>query len=160
VTDTSTTIGRFPIAQLSGGAGALTRDVILQGSNWTGSDQEGLALNSAGDLYVSRYGNADIRMLNAAGIAAIVGAGVSNPAPTAIITVNGVVPDRIRFDNAGNLWVADYDHARVVRVPAASLAASGAVDPDIILTGGGTLGNGGSTGPQGLSFFAGFGPVR
>jgi hypothetical protein len=148
-------------ASPNGAAGAATLEITLTGANWPGSMQD-IAINAAGDLLVSRYtaNGADLRRLAAATIAGL--SGSSNTAPTAIYTTTDLSGwGSIRFDAAGNLWGASYNTPRYVRFPVAQVTgASGAITADIILTGGGTFGNGGATGPTGLLMFPGTGPVR
>lgn len=58
-----------------------------------------------------------------------------NPAPLITLTsatFNG--PISLCFDSGGNLWVANDNNSRIYRIPVASLGASGAVVPDIILS--------------------------
>lgn len=58
-----------------------------------------------------------------------------NPAPLITLTsatFNG--PFSLCFDTSGNLWAANGNNSRIYRIPAASLTASGAVTPDIILS--------------------------
>jgi hypothetical protein len=159
-TSGSASVSRF--AGLTGAPGALTAEIILTGSEWPSSKQ-GLALNAVGDLLVSRWAagsGADIRRLAAATIAGL--SGTSNTAPTAIYTVSGLSGlEQIRFDHAGNLWCAAYDNFRIARIPAAQASgATATVVPDIVLTGGGALGNGGAQSIVGLLMFPGTGPVR
>jgi hypothetical protein len=102
-------------------------------------------------------------MLNAAGIAAIVGAGASNPAPTVIITSTELRgAEGLAFDYAGRLWTASYDNCQIIRFAAADLTSTGSKTPDVILTGGGALGNdsGGAIGPLAVRFFSGYGPMK
>lgn len=155
----TTALRRF--TNLAGAAGAATADVEIVGANWP-SGLDGIAVSPGGDLWVGRYsGGGDLRMLDAAGIAAIVGLGVQDPVPTVIITSTELAGAEFPvFDYAGNLWVASYDNTRVLRFPAASLTTSGAKTPDIVLRGGGLLGNGSATGPVVMRFQPGFGPVR
>lgn len=157
----TTTLQRFSAATVAGAPGALTVDVNISGSNWPSTGQS-LAVSSGGDIWRSRYaGGGDLRMLNAAGIAAIVGAGPSNPAPTVIITSTELQgAEGIIFDYSGQLWTVSYDNHRIMRFAAADLTSSGAKTPNLILTGGGVLGNGGSIGPVGLRWFPGYGPLR
>jgi hypothetical protein len=153
-------VTRYP--GFNGPPGVLAPDVYINGANWPGSRQS-LAINRNGDLWVSNYvaGAGTIRMLNAAGIAALVGAGLSNPVPTVVITSTELVGcEGLCFDYGGNLWVSSYDNTRLLRFAAASLTTSGAKTPDIILTGGGRLGNGGATGPLFPRMFQGYGPLR
>jgi hypothetical protein len=153
-------IVRYPGA--NGPPGVLTADVIINGGNWPGSRQS-IAFNRAGDLFVSNYvaGAGGVRRLDAAGIAAIVGAGLSNPVPTNTYTITGFQGiEGICFDYAGNLWVTGYDNTRLGLVLAADLTTSGAKVPSVVLTGGGRLGNGGATGPLFPSLHQGFGPLR
>jgi hypothetical protein len=161
VMDTAT-VGVLRYPGINGPPGALTPDVYINGGNWPGSRQS-IAISRAGDLFVSNYvaGAGGVRRLNAAGIAAIVGAGLSNPVPTNTYTITGFTGiEGICFDYAGNLWVTGYDNTRLGLVLAADLATSGAKVPAIVLTGGGRLGNGGATGPLFPKLLQGFGPLR
>lgn len=161
VTDGSSRINRYN--NVGAAPGALVADVEINGANWP-SQRTGLAISEAGNLWVANYvaGAGSIRMLNAAGIAAIVGAGLSNPAPTLTITgVDGFLGiDRIAFDYGGNLWLSAFDTTRVGRIPAAQLGTGGTKTCDIVLTGGGALGDGNNSGPEHIRFFPGYGPRR
>lgn len=151
---------RYP--GINGAPGLLLADVQINGANWPGSRQS-CAVASNGDLWVSNYvaGAGALRMLRAASIAALVGAGLSNPAPDVTITVNGFLGlEGLAFDYAGNLWVTGYDNTRLGMLAAADLATSGAKTPVIVLTGGGRLGNGGATGPLFPRLHQGFGPLK
>lgn len=155
--DSSSAINRY---NNPAGIPPLTTDVVIAGSNWP-SSREGLAISSVGNFYSFRYNASDIRMLDAAGIAAIVGAGPSNPAPTAIITSTQLSGCEFSaFDYADNLWAVSYNNARILRFDAADLLTSGAKTPSIVLTGGGALGTGSATGPVCVRMFHGTGPVR
>lgn len=145
---------------LNGAPGVGVGDVQLTGSNWP-ANRQGMAVSSIGDLYSARYAGTELaRMITAATIAGLVGAGPSNPVPN-IITSN-----ELRgagwpvFDYAGNMWMPSYDNTRILRFAAADLLASGTISPSIVLTGGGTLGNGGSTGPSAMRAWIGTGPLK
>jgi hypothetical protein len=147
---------------LLGAPGALTKDVSILGSNWPTSHQ-GLAMNAAGDLFVSNYatGAGSIRVANAALITSLVGAGASNPVPSLTFTSADLKgAEFIIFDYAGNLWAASFDTPQIARFPAAQLGVSGVITADIVLTGGGMLGDGVSNGLVGIRFFPGYGPLR
>jgi hypothetical protein len=145
---------------LAGAAGAATLEINLTGANWP-TVQQDIAVNAAGDLFVSRYtSGGNLKKLAAATIAGL--SGTSNTAPTAVYTcadINGW--EYTRFDHAGNLWVASYNNAKYARIPAAQLTgASGVITADIVLSGGGAFGDGSATGPNGMLMFPGTGPVR
>jgi hypothetical protein len=147
---------------VTGAGGAIVADVHFAGSNWPGSSQ-GVAVAANGDVWRSNYaaGAGTLRMVTAAQVTAAIGAGSSNTVPTVIITSTDLTgAEFIAFDYSGNLWAVSYDNTRILRFAAADLTSSGAKTPDIILTGGGTLGNGSATGPLVIRFFPGFGPVR
>lgn len=58
-----------------------------------------------------------------------------NPVPTIVLTsATFNLPTSLQFDSAGNLWGCNDNNNKIWRIPAASLGASGAVVPDIILT--------------------------
>lgn len=162
--DGSSAAARY--TNFAGAPGAAVSDVLLQGSNWTsgaGSMQH-CAVSRGGDFWLVRYvfgATGPVRMANAALIASLVGAGPSNPAPSVDITINGFPGlEGCAFDYAGNLWLCSYDSPRVGCVLAADLTTSGAKTPAIVLTGGGRLGDGNATGPVGVRFAKGFGPLR
>lgn len=154
----SSALNRY--AGLAGAAGAATLEISLTGGNWP-SGQQDVAVNAAGDVFVSRYtGGGNLKRIAAATVAGL--SGTSNTAPTAIYTSTDMSGwGHIRFDHAGNLWAASYDNTRYCRFPAAQVTgSSGAITPDIILTGGGAFGDGSATGPTGMLMFPGTGPAR
>lgn len=159
--DGNTQINRY--TNLNGAPGAGVADVSIGGGNWPASRQ-GIAISSGGNLYTARFVNNsvnDIRMLDAAGIAAIVGLGLQNPVPTAIITCPDLVGcEYIVFDYLGNLWATGFNSCKVVMLRASDLLTSGSKSAAIVLTGGGELGDGVNIGPTCIRFFPGFGPVR
>jgi hypothetical protein len=147
---------------VNGAGGVIANDVTFVGSNWPAAGQ-GVAIDGSGNLYRSNYvtNAGSIRRVNAATIAAAVGAGPLNQVPDFTYTVpsmGGI--EYIFFDHAGNLWGVAYEAASIFRINVADLGSSGAKIPDIVLGGGGTLGNGNATGPVGLRPFKTFGPLR
>ncbi len=77
---------------------------------------EGLALDSAGDLYIADYARETIRKINALGIiSTVAGNGLNNfggdggPATSAALAE----PQSVSVDPAGNLYIADFQNHRV-----------------------------------------------
>jgi DNA-binding beta-propeller fold protein YncE len=85
---------------------------------------KGVAVDSAGNLYIADYGNNRIRLVTAAtgNISTIVGNGTSaysgDGGPAASAEVSD--PYAVALDNAGNLYIADYGNNRIRKVTAAT----------------------------------------
>jgi sugar lactone lactonase YvrE len=102
----------------------------------------GVAVDSAGNLYIAEYGNNRIRKVTLAGVISTVAgngtkgfSGDGGPATSA--KLNG--PTGIAVDSAGNLYIADYGNSRIRMVTSAGVISTVAGD--------GTSGFGGDGGP-------------
>jgi len=103
------------------------------------NDQQGLAVDSAGNLYIADVQNNRIRIVNPAGTITtfagngtpFAGAGVGdgNPATSASV----LTPRGVTVDSAGNLFIADTGHARIRKVLPGS--GGGAGNPTISANG-------------------------
>lgn len=84
----------------------------------------GLALDSAGDLFIADFGDGRIRKVNAAGIISTVAGngsfGYSGPATSTSL----YGPMGVAVDTAGNLIVADYLNERVFKVAPNGIVAT------------------------------------
>jgi uncharacterized protein (TIGR03437 family) len=101
-------------------------------------DPAGLAVDSAGNLYLADYGNNRIRKVSGGVIATVAGGGASlgdNGPPT---SARLSLPYGVAVDSAGNLYVADWGNNRIRKV-------SGGVITTV--AGNGTRGFSGDNGP-------------
>jgi uncharacterized protein (TIGR03437 family) len=94
------------------------------------NQQQGLAVDSAGNLYIADVLNNRVRKMNTAGIistfagngtAGVLGNGDGKPATNASV----VEPRGVAVDSAGNLFIADTGHGLIRKVTAAPGGASG-----------------------------------
>ncbi len=124
-----TTVAGIGTAGFLGDGGPATQAQI----KLAGAPMAGLALDSAGNLYVADWGNNRIRMINTAGVITTVagGGGIQvqrdnpwgdgKPATMA----NLLQPRGVFVDSVGNLYIADTGHSQVRKVT----AGSGVVTP-------------------------------
>jgi hypothetical protein len=93
-----------------------------------------------GDLFVNAYaqGNGIISRLSPSELS------TSNAAFTPSIQISVPGSDGIALGTGGDLWVADWDHNRVLKFGASDLHASGAPTPTIVLSN--------ISGPEGIAF--------
>jgi hypothetical protein len=129
----------YTAAQLQAGGVGIVPTVFWTGANFTGpalGATTGLALDSKGFLWCANFSGSTIRAWNT------IGAVSGNPAPNVLLTsasFAGVYT--VAFDAAGNLWTQNAFDNRLLRIPKASLGASGVVVPDIVITSTIALGN-------------------
>lgn len=105
---------------------SVAMSVIWAGSNTAGAT--GIAFGPTGLLWVGGYaaGAGTVKAFDPTNPVS------GNPAPTIALTSTSFVGvEDIAFDAAGNLWVLNFDNKHLIRIPAASLGASGAVVPDV-----------------------------
>jgi sugar lactone lactonase YvrE len=77
----------------------------------------GVAVDGAGNLYITDFGNEDVRMVSAAGtISTLVGNGIGDGGLGVFGFLNQ--PYGVARDNAGNTYVSDTNHDRVRKVTA------------------------------------------
>ncbi|MGE0131648.1 MAG: BACON domain-containing carbohydrate-binding protein [Blastocatellales bacterium] len=102
---------------------------------------EGLAIDSAGNLYISTISDGRVRKVNLTTgiISTVVGGGTDYPGDGGLATKALIRPAGIAFDAVGNLHIADYD-GRIRRVS----AATGIITT---IAGRGDSSNGGDGGP-------------
>ncbi len=119
-------------AQLTASNAALVPTVYWHGTNFGGSNQAAVSELTIGQgalIWATDYPDNKIKAWDMRTPTS------GNPAPVITLTsttFNG--PTGITFDTSGNLWVCNDNDSRVYRIPKASLGASGAVVPDIILS--------------------------
>jgi uncharacterized protein (TIGR03437 family) len=110
-----TTVAGGAIAGFSGDNGPATSALLTY--------PEGVAVDSAGNLYIADPGNFRIRKVANGVITTVVGGGTpvggSGPATSAQL----VSPSGVAIDSAGNLYVADADGNRVWKVSNGVIAA-------------------------------------
>jgi hypothetical protein len=120
----------FSAAQLEAGGLAVVPVIFWRGSNFSGTGLGGvvgLSVGANGFIWTTAIDN----KLRAWDPSTAVGL---NPAPAITLTcATFSFPYALTFDRAGNLWVQNGNDNRLQRIPAASLAASGAVAADVII---------------------------
>lgn len=123
----------FTQAQLNVTNTAILPSVFWSGSNFPGGGGNnavsGICFGPTGLLWVASYSGNKISAYDPRSPSS------GNPAPLIVLTsttFNG--PIWVCFDTAGNLWACNDNNSLIYRIPAASLAASGAVVPDVILS--------------------------
>lgn len=120
----------FAAAQLLASSTATESPVVI----WSGANvvgPSGMAFGPSGLLWVANYvlGGGTIKAYSPVDPVS------GNPAVVINLTSASFVGvTDLAFDAAGNLWALSFDNGHLLRIPAASLAASGAVVPDINIT--------------------------
>ncbi|MBH0186023.1 MAG: hypothetical protein HP477_11600 [Nitrospira sp.] len=129
-----TTVAGTGVAGFSGDGGPATAAQLHA--------PHGVAVDTAGNLWIAERDNYRIRKVDAAGvITTVAGTGVQGfsgdggPATAAQL----VSPNGVAVDTAGNLWIADYDSHRIRKVDAAGVITT--------VAGTGVLGFSGDGGP-------------
>jgi hypothetical protein len=141
------TIGMAATLAVGQAAGAtnLTTNVCLNAGAATAtglSGTRGMAVDSAGNLWVSDYGNNRVLKYPApitAGEAAtvvlgqtnLVGQGSANQGLAAPTAATFNLPSGLAFDSTGNLWVADEQNNRVLMYPPAAQVTNGAATVEL-----------------------------
>ncbi len=132
---TPSRIMRIPKANLSSGGGNKT-DIILTGAAFKGA--QAIAFDAQGNLWVANYGKHDVVKIPADRLRAS-DEGVNElqsitcmSKPPVINTLSS--PKGMAFDRQGNLWVGYFGPNVIVQIPAAQLAQSGKITPDIQIT--------------------------
>jgi len=81
------------------------------------SNTYGMAMDIAGNVYVADWNNNRIRKINTAGIiSTVAGGGTSTADGVPAITASLSHPTGVAVDNAGNIYIADYNHRLVRKV--------------------------------------------
>jgi len=106
------------------------------------NEPEDVAVDNTGNVYIADYGNSKIRKINTSGvISTIAGTGSpgyggdNGPAISAILNL----PTGVAADNAGNVYIADYQNNRIRKVDTSGTIAT--------IAGTGTAGYSGDGGP-------------
>lgn len=124
----------FTADQIQNGGSGVAPAVYWHGTNVTGvglGSTCNMAMAPNGYLWVTDTTNSPYRLRAWDTKTPVSG----NPAPAVILTCASFSgPYSLTFDRSGNLWVQNGFDNRLQRIPAASLAASGAVVADIIIT--------------------------
>jgi len=141
IADAISTFAGNGTAGFSGDGGSATNASL--------SSPVGLAVDAAGNLFISDYGNSSVRRVDTNGIITTVAgnqisqfSGDGGPATNASL----FQPRGLTFDRAGNLFIADYQNSRVRRV-----------DTNGVITTVAGVGFNNNFGDGGLAFWAGVG---
>jgi len=124
----------FSASQLAAGGAAVAPVVVWSGSNFGAGaggvgHTSGAAISPAGLLWVASLRSNTLKAWD------IRSPSSGNPAPVVTITCSDFSNSlSIAFDASGNLWVCGVFSTKLIRIPAASLLASGAVSADVILS--------------------------
>ncbi len=124
--DGNSTVVEFTPAQLAA-TGSATPAVTLSGAaGGSLDDPEGLAFDSAGDLWVTNEGNSTVVEFTRGQLAIT---GSPTPAVTLSATAGDSLddPEGLAFSLAGDLWVANHDNNTVVEFTPGQLAATGSL---------------------------------
>src|SRR5262245_45892585 len=120
----------------STGDGGPATGALLAG----GSTHSGLAMDSAGNLYISDTNNQRIRKVNTSGIITTVAgngalgfSGDNGPATSAMLND----PQGIAVDSAGNLYIADASNSRIRKVSPAGIITTVAGNGNVVDSGDG-----------------------
>ena len=108
---------------------------------------EGVAVDSAGNVYVADYGNATIRKITSAGVVTTIGGspGVTGSSDGIGSAALFNYPSSVAVDSAGNIYVADAVNHRISKgTPSALLPAVVTLTVQSNLPNGGTVGGGGN----------------
>ena len=127
----NSTIMGFTPSQIAS-SGSPTPNVTISASSSSLSGPVGLAFDSSGSLWVANDANSTVVKYTSAQLAA-----TGSPAPSVTISATGtslVNPIGLAFDSGGNLWVANFGNATVVKYGSAQLASTGSPVPDVILS--------------------------
>lgn len=142
---TGSMIVMLAASQLAASSNITQTPMIWSGANIVGPT--GICIGPTGLLWAGSYvgGAGTVKAFSP------VDPQSSNPAVVIALTSTSFIGvEDLAFDRAGNLWVLNFDNGHLIRIPAASLTASGAVVPDIdiiISTPTGAL-----TSPNGMNF--------
>jgi sugar lactone lactonase YvrE len=131
----TSTVSKYTPAQLST-SGRPTPAVTISSNGTSLAGPAYLAIDKAGDLWVSVYGTNQIEEFTAAQL-------VTSGSPTPAVTLSSdgagsiTVPNGLAFDLSGSLWVASSNN-ELIKFTAAQLAASGSPVPAVTLSADGT----------------------
>jgi sugar lactone lactonase YvrE len=127
---TGRTLNEFTPAQLVA-SGAPVPKVTISATGTALDRPEEIAFDPDGDLWSASTATDQVQEYSLAQLAAS-----GSPVPAVTITANGTSlddPVGVVFDNAGDLWVSNYDNATVVEYAHNQLAANGNPVPTVTL---------------------------
>ena len=111
------TITGGPVGSLGDGGPSASARVVVTGIH------TGMALDKAGNLYIADYGDERVRKIDATGtITTVAGSGTTlglggfsgDGGPATSAQLNS--PTGVAFDNAGNMYIADFGNYRIRKV--------------------------------------------
>lgn len=93
-----------------------------------------IAFDKNGNLWSTNYNNGSNGTITEYTASQLKNLG-SNPAPTPNVVISGLAgPSGLTFDSAGDLWVADWLHHKLVEFTPSQLATTGSPTPTITIT--------------------------
>jgi sugar lactone lactonase YvrE len=129
----SSTVAEFTPAQLAAGGSPTPAVIISSNGSHSLNEPWGIAFDSAGDLWVTNFGQATLVEFTPAQLA-------TNGSPTPTVTVSGGSLDGstgIAFDANHNLWATNFNSS-LVEFSQSQLASSGSPTPVDTISGGAT----------------------
>ncbi len=127
----TSTVSKYTPAQLAA-SGSPTPSVTISSNGTSLAGPAYLAIDKAGDLWVSVYGTNQVQEFTVAQLAAS-----GSPTPAVTLSSDGsgsiTVPNGLAFDSSGSLWVASSNN-ELIKFTAAQLATSGSPTPAVTLS--------------------------
>jgi hypothetical protein len=130
------------VTTLAGNAG-VSGSANGTGTNALFNQPAGVAVDSAGNVYVADYGNSAIRKITQAGVVSTLAGSAGNPGSANGTGTNAFFnqPCGVAVDSAGNVYVADYGNQTIRKITSAGVTSTLA----------GSVGNFGSTDATGTN---------
>ena len=122
---TQTSAAQVTVSTLAGMAG-IVGSADGSGAAAQFSSPSGIAVDTAGNLYVADHNNSTIRKITAAGVVSTLAgtAGVFGSADGSGAAAQFSAPSGIAVDTAGNLYVADLSNSTIRKITAAGVVST------------------------------------